>query len=168
VDEGHKGETKMIELRKITFENFSECLDLRVEEDQGRFVASIIYTLAELYVVITNKGSFIPMPYAIYFNDKIVGFIAMSYVISESENSRNYYDIYRFMIDKRYQHKGYGRKAIEKSIELLRTLPHGKASEVMILYSPENKIARKLYSSLGFIETGELDEDGEILAKLVL
>ncbi|MEK4526155.1 N-acetyltransferase [Paenibacillus sp. BGI2013] len=158
----------MIELRKITFDNFSECLDLRVEEEQGRFVASIIYTLAELYVVITNKSSFIPMPYAIYCNDKMVGFIAMSYVISESEDSENYYDIYRFMIDKRYQRKGYGKKAIEKSIELLRTLPHGKASEVVILYSPENKVARKLYSSLGFVETGELDEDGDIFAKLII
>lgn len=158
----------MIELRKITFDNFSECLDLRVEEDQGRFVASTIYTLAELYVVITNKSSFIPMPYAICWNDKVVGFIAMSYIVSESEGSENYYDIYRFMIDKQYQRKGYGREAIEKAIDLIRTFPHGKASEVVIVYGPENTVARKLYSSLGFVATGELDEDGDIFAKLVL
>lgn len=157
-----------IELRKITFDNFPECLHLSVEEDQGRYVASTLYTLAELYVVITNKSSFIPMPYAIYSNDTMVGFIAMSYVISEHDESANYYDIYRFLIDKRYQRNGYGRRAIEKALELLRTYPHGKASEVVIVYGLENTAARNLYASLGFVETGELDEDGDMYARLAL
>ncbi|WP_201450769.1 GNAT family N-acetyltransferase [Paenibacillus sp. An7] len=158
----------MIELRKITFDNFNECISLRVEEDQQRFLATNIYTLAELYVVRTNNSSFIPMPYAVYHNDTMVGFITMSYVISQMNQNENYYDIYRFMIDKEYQQNGYGKEAIVRAIELIKTFPHGDASKIVIVYGEENRIARNLYTSLGFIENGERDEDGDILAEYVL
>jgi diamine N-acetyltransferase len=32
-------------------------------------------------------------------------------------------------------------------------------------YSPQNTVARALYQSLGFVETGEI-EDGELVARL--
>ncbi|HHY64976.1 MAG TPA: GNAT family N-acetyltransferase, partial [Clostridiaceae bacterium] len=67
----------MISLRKITFENFGECISLEVREDQKNFVARNLYSLAEAYIALTN-GS-VPMPFAIYNDETMVGFIMISY-----------------------------------------------------------------------------------------
>ena len=79
----------------------------------------------------------------------------------------NNYTIWRLMIDKRYQKRGYGREAINLALDFIRTWPCGKAEYCAISYEPENEIARKLYLSVGFEETGEMDGD-EIVAALKL
>ena len=37
------------------------------------------------------------------------------------------YNLWRFMIDKRYQKKGYGREAMKLALEFIKTLPCGEA-----------------------------------------
>lgn len=71
------------------------------------------------------------------------------------------------MIDKKYQGKGYGKETMTKALELIRTFPHGKASVVSLSYESDNTIAKTLYSSFGFVETGET-LCGELVAKLYL
>jgi diamine N-acetyltransferase len=71
------------------------------------------------------------------------------------------------MIDKNHQGKGYGKKAMLTALELIRTFPYGKASLVSLSYEPENLAAKSLYSSLGFVETGDTQE-GELIANLAL
>lgn len=51
----------MITLRKITEDNFIECINLEVKEDQRKFAAHNMFSLAEAYVDLTN-GYCIPMP----------------------------------------------------------------------------------------------------------
>ena len=77
------------------------------------------------------------------------------------------YEIWRFMIDKRFQGRGYGKDALKLALDFIRTWPCGKADLCWISYEPENEIAKKLYSSFGFVETGEMDGD-EIVAVLKL
>lgn len=77
------------------------------------------------------------------------------------------YEIWRFMIDKRYQGRGYGKEALKLALDFIKTWPCGKADLCWISYNSENEIARKLYSSLGFEETGEMCDD-EIVAVLKL
>ena len=71
------------------------------------------------------------------------------------------------MIDKRYQGRGYGREALKLALDFIRTWPCGKAEFCWISYEPENEMAGKLYASLGFEETGEMDGN-EIVAVLKL
>lgn len=156
----------MVELRKITYDNFNECIKLEPNEEQKNYVASNIYSIAEAYVVLTNNEC-IPMPYALYNDDIMVGFIMLSYGEDDKNKDENVYGIWRFMIDKKYQGKGYGKEAMEKALELIRTFPHGKASTVYLSYEPENIVAKSLYASFGFEETGEIEEE-EAVAKLVL
>ena len=59
------------------------------------------------------------------------------------------------MIDKRYQGKGYGRKAMQLALDYIRTLPCGPAESIWLSYEPENEVAKKLYSSFGFVEFPE-------------
>jgi diamine N-acetyltransferase len=83
------------------------------------------------------------------------------------EALKNSYSIWRLMIDKKYQGKGYGRDAIRLALDFIRTWPCGKAEYCEISYEPENEAARNLYQSLGFMENGEMDGD-EIVAVMKL
>lgn len=69
------------------------------------------------------------------------------------------YSLWRLMIDKNYQSRGYGKQAAELALRFIRTFPCGKADFCWLSYAPENTVAKSLYASLGFIETG--DKDGE-------
>ncbi|MBQ7276126.1 MAG: GNAT family N-acetyltransferase [Bacilli bacterium] len=72
------------------------------------------------------------------------------------------------MIDKKYQHKGYGKEAMIKAIEFLRTKSSGDAEYITLSYERTNEVAKKLYFSLGFYEPEEFapyyEEDDEIFA----
>ena len=77
------------------------------------------------------------------------------------------YNLWRLMIDEKYQNKGYGREAVRLALDFINTLPCGKAECCWLSYEPENEIARRLYQSFGFEETGEMDCD-ELIAVLKL
>lgn len=156
----------MVELRKITYDNFDDCIKLETKDEQKGYVARNVYSLAEAYVALTNNEC-IPMPYAIYEDDTIVGFIMLSYNKANKDNAEDTYWVWRLMIDKNHQGKGYGRETVKKALELIKTFPYGKASAVSISYEPENVAAKTLYASFGFKETGKI-EYGEMIAKLAL
>ncbi len=69
------------------------------------------------------------------------------------------------MIDKRYQGKGYGKEALRLALDFIKTWPCGKADLCWISYERDNIIAKNLYASFGFKETGEMCDD-EIVAVL--
>lgn len=156
----------MIEFREITSVNFDECINLEPREDQKSFVASNVCSLAESYVALINQEC-IPMPYAIYSDDVMVGFILISYNMPDAHYEEEVYWICRLMIDRQFQGRGYGREAMCKALELIRTFPKGKASLVSLSYEPDNAAAKALYASLGFTETGKI-LGGELVAILTL
>ena len=47
--------------------------------------------------------------------------------------------------------------ALREAVAHVRTLPCGPSPCVWLSYEPENEVARALYLSEGFVETGELD-----------
>jgi diamine N-acetyltransferase len=73
--------------------------------------------------------------------------------------------IARLMIAEQYQRKGFGRAAMEALLERLKSLPGYTA--ILISFVPENAAAKHLYTSLGFQDTGEID-DGEVVYRLPL
>jgi len=157
----------MITLQPITYENFYDCISLQPNEHQKKYIASNLYSLAEAYVALAS-GAFTPMPYAIYSDDEIVGFIMLAYdPAGDDEDDETVYKVCRLMIDKEHQGKGYGRQAMERALEIIRSFPHGAADLVVLSYKPDNEAARSLYASLGFKETGEVDGD-EVWAVLEL
>jgi diamine N-acetyltransferase len=145
----------MIEFRKITSDNFDACIGLEPRKDQQSFVASNVLSLAESYVALANQEC-IPIPYAIYSEDEMVGFILITYNQPDEFYEEAVYWICRLMVDQHHQGRGYGREAMRKALELIRTYPCGKASLVSLSYEPENTVAKELYASMGFAETGKL------------
>ncbi len=74
------------------------------------------------------------------------------------------YWLWRFMIDKRYQNKGYGKEAMRAIINFFSNVG---AKKVKLSFEPENHIAKRMYQSIGFYENGEM-EDNEIVMQLDL
>ncbi|MCR5782193.1 MAG: GNAT family N-acetyltransferase [Clostridia bacterium] len=149
----------MIHLEKLTYENFDDVFELKVKKIQYGFVANNCYSVAEAYVTVMNGGQV--FPFAIYNGKRPVGFIQIGYGENADQDGvsveKDNYEIWRFMIDKRYQGRGYGKEALRQAIEFIKTWPCGKAECIWISYEPENEIAKKLYASFGFEETGEMD-----------
>jgi diamine N-acetyltransferase len=158
----------MITLRKITLENRRAIFNLEVSEDQRRFVASNLSSVASCYVLATNDGH--PFPFAIYADEQPVGFVMITYRITGYELptiADDSYCILRLMIDKQYQNRGYGREAMTKILEFIRTFPAGPAHYCWISYKADNMAAKKLYESYGFRDNGECIGD-EIITVLRL
>ncbi|RCW40090.1 GNAT family N-acetyltransferase [Paenibacillus prosopidis] len=147
----------MITLRKITLENRRAIFNLEVSEDQRRFVASNLSSVASCYILATNGGH--PFPFAIYADEQPVGFVMLAYGITGYEEpsiADDNYCIMRLMIDKQYQNRGYGREAMKKILEFIRTFPAGPAHYCWIPYKPDNVAAKKLYENFGFRDNGEI------------
>lgn len=152
-----ESENISIKLVKVGIDNLVELIDLEPDKSQYEFVADNCYSLAEAYANITD-GRY-AQPFGIYNGETPVGFLMIGFNIADEEDDPekfpllvNNYLIWRFMIDKNYQNKGYGKKAMELALEFIRTFPCGKADYCWLSYNPENEIARKLYRSFGFEE----------------
>jgi diamine N-acetyltransferase len=164
----------MIRLKKISAENLWDVVDLRVKKEQKNFVAANANSLLEAYLAAGSDCT--AFPFAIYDDKKLVGFLMIGYneaamyeLYGEKapEILRNNYSLWRFMIDRKYQNRGYGREALRLALDFVRTLPCGEAEYCELSYEPENTVARDLYRSFGFVETGDRDGD-EIIAVLKL
>ena len=160
----------MVELKDINEDNFEECIALKLNKEQSKFIASNLFSLAEAYAI-KNSGMNTPITYGVYNDNIMVGFIMAVYQPidkNDPEDFENVFYLARMMIDSKYQGKGYGKQAMIKMIEIMKEYPYGAADAVVLSCSRDNTIANKLYSSLGFIDTGETDEDGDVYLRLDL
>jgi diamine N-acetyltransferase len=145
-----------ISLREITRDNWRECVRLKVSDDQQKFVASNAVSLAQ------SKYEPECVPLAAYDGDTIVAFVMYR---PEDYGISKLWFIDRLLVGIQYQGKGYGRATMEALIAHLKAIPGYNA--ILISFVPDNIAAEKLYSSLGFVDTGEIDE-GEIVYRLAL
>lgn len=160
----------MIHLEKVNGGNIWDILELSVDDSQKKFVADNKTSIIEAYAAITSGGHV--FTFGIYDDKTPVGFVMIGFGTDEywedhPKIAENNYNIWRFMIDKRFQHKGYGKAALRLALDFIRTYPCGRAEKCWLSYEPENITAQKLYSSFGFVPNGEKDVD-EIIAVLDL
>ncbi len=161
----------MVTLRKITLDNRRELFSLKVSADQLRFVASNLSSIATCYILVSNGGN--PLPFAIYADEQMVGFVLIVYGITSYElpqiaKDNNTYSVLRLMIDEKYQQMGYGREAMRKVLEYIRTFPVGPAECCWIPYVSSNITAKKFYESFGFRDNGEKIDENELVTVLKL
>lgn len=137
----------MIILKEITKDNIDDVIALKVREDQNRFVISNAESLAKAYVY--SKTAY---PFAVYDDETLVGFIMMGYY-----ELKDYYTLWEFMIDYRYQNKGYGRQALKLGLDFVKD--KFNPDSIYTGVAPGNSVAKGLYESVGFKDTG-LVENG--------
>ena len=137
----------MVRLKPVTSENLDEVLALKVLESQAGFVSTPAESLAQAYVYPETA-----FPFAVYDDQTVVGFIMMGYY-----EAKQYYTLWKLLIGWQYQHRGYGRQALEQGIAFLKE--KFRVKEIYTGVIPENHVAKELYLFIGFEETG-LFENG--------
>ena len=141
-----------IRLVSVTKANQALVTSLQLAPDQMDFVASNAESLDEAG---SDRDA---RPRVVMAGDRVVGFL-MYEAPQDDDEAR----IYRFMIDRTWQGRGYGKAALREVLDEIGKLGHIR--HVSICYEPHNEAARQLYSAAGFVEQG-LDEDGEMIADL--
>lgn len=145
----------MVQLREITKDNYEDVLALCVNDSQKGFVSTTAESLSQAL-----EDSNTAYPFAVYGGGRVVGFIMMGYY-----EAKGYYTLWKLLIDKEHQGKGYGRAALELGIAFLKD--NFDVSEIYTGVSPGNSVAKSLYESVGFRFTGiEEDNMEEMVLKL--
>ena len=148
----------MVNLREIvTEEMLIECLELEVSDEQEGLVNTNAESLALAWFNRENTR-----PFCIYAGDEMVGFVML--LNDEPDKSC---EIWQFMIDEKYQGKGYGKAAVKAIIEYVKGYPVFETINLGAF--PDNDAAIKFYENCGFTLTGEVLDDGdEVVLELVL
>ena len=156
-----KGDDQMIHFREITEENVFKVIKLSetLDDYQKTCVAPNAISLAEAYV---SKRAW---PRAIYHHDELVGFIMLALHDDDIDiNDQPSYYLWRFMIAKEHQNKGYGKAALDLIIEKAKN--EGQ-KYLYLSCETEGDMPYKFYIKYGFIDT-YIKVDGEEVLKIKL
>lgn len=151
-----------VTLKKITRRNVEQILNLRVKPRQRSLVAPNAKSIAVAHY---ERGSWMR---GIYLGDEPIGFVLLidstlkrKRIMSE----KSFLYLWRFMIDGRYQGKGYGRIALDLIIEYAKNRPNVK--EITLHHETGKGNAGEFYKKVGFKHTGKTLEN-ELEMKLDL
>ena len=139
-----------VTLREITKDTVREFCNLKVADEQNKFVAPNAISIAQAYF---EKAAWFR---GIYADDTPVGFLML-----EKNTEKPEYFLWRMMVAKDFQRMGFGYKAMELIIEYVKTLPN--AVEFLTSCVPGEGSPEPFYNKLGFERTGEFEDDEAIL-----
>ena len=97
---------------------------------------------------------------AVFAGKAPVGFIMLSDRPDEPE-----YFLWRFMIAPHFQGRGYGRAAIDRLVDYVRTRPGAQELLVSCILGDGSPLA--FYERVGFVSTGKMEGD-ELVLKMAL
>lgn len=154
-----------ISLRIVDETNWRAVVNLKPSETQRGLVATNAFSLVEAQY---EKDEVVR---AIYADDTPVGMIVMSI-----EEHDDWYGIFRFMLDARYQRMGFGKQALDLAVRFIRdTYPGasfirlwaaipGGAKDVQVADAPFG-----FYKKSGFWQvSGQVNDDGEVEMRYTL
>ncbi|MDW8750676.1 GNAT family N-acetyltransferase [Streptococcus suis] len=133
----------MIRLELVNNENFDEVLQVQLAPQDQRRVASVEYSLAQAWLYKDNRELY---PYAVLSGQKVVGFVLLSI-----KEDKNYY-VWRLIIDKEYQNRGYGKEVIRHILSLAKE--DSSCQKVSVNYVIGNHKMRYILEKLGFQSVG--------------
>ena len=136
----------MINLREITSKNLKSIINLNVKEDQKDYVALNSVSIAQGHY---SKSAWFK---GIFNDDRPVGFVMLDLI--EEENKCF---LWRFMIDRKYQGKGFGKIALTQVIDFVRSL--NLYTYIATSYVPAENGAGGFYKNFGFIESEEITKE---------
>ena len=133
----------MINLRDITQANLIPIIDLNVGDDQKDQVAPNSVSIAQGHY---SKSAWFK---GIFNDDVAVGFVMLDLIMEENKCF-----LWRFMIDKKHQGKGYGKIALTLVIDHVKSLE--VFHEIKTSYVPKENSAGGFYKNFGFMESEEI------------
>lgn len=138
----------MIRLVEVNEQNWLEIAALSVHENQQRFLDRPVGIIARGYAYRFCNTKVI----GIANGEQIIG-VAL---VKDLDEEPACYDLQQFMIDKRFQNRGYGTEALRLILTQLRK--EGAYTCVEVCVNKENAAARRMYENIGFSDTGYVDE----------
>ena len=144
-----------ITLREITQTTLRAILALSVAPEQAHFVASNAVSIAEAHFA-PDTAWF----RAIYADDIPVGFVMLA-----DDPIKQGYFLWRFMIDARFQGRGFGKQALQLVFDYVRTRPG--ATTLLTSCVPGKGSPCLFYEKMGFVYTGEEDSGERVMRRLL-
>lgn len=147
----------MIEAREITRDTLIAILDLAVHDTQTRLVASNAVTVAQAHF--EPDG----LVRGLWSGEVAVGLFAMIDMFPDHPDARpddppNAACLWRLMIDRNHQRRGYGTRAM--GLVMAQARAWGRSTLCLgVAQQPGN--AERFYRRFGLVPTGEV-EDGEM------
>ncbi|MDG4820690.1 GNAT family N-acetyltransferase [Asanoa sp. WMMD1127] len=139
-----------VTLRPVDADNWRAVAALSVKQSQQEWVAQPAY-----YLALCHYSPVGWRPLAVTDGaGTVVGFLM--WAIDPADGAAWLGGI---LIDETQQGQGYGRAAVSAALAEI------DAPSFALSYRPDNTVARALYASLGFVETGEREDD-EVVARL--
>ncbi|MCM3759022.1 GNAT family N-acetyltransferase [Sporosarcina aquimarina] len=132
-----------VKIEELNEDNWYDCCELELSENQVEYMEANAVSIAQSKFEPSLK------PFAIYFEEKVVGFLMFNTLKEELDG----YWVFRIMVDKNFQGQGIGKVATQLMISEMSKLPN--AEKIVVGYHPDNKAAHHLYASLGFIDNGD-------------
>ena len=136
------------QLIDVTEENWLDIARLSVSEEQQAFLDRPIGIIARGYVYRRCNARVI----GIADDNQVVG-VAL---VRDLDEEPACYDLQQFMIDRRFQNKGYGTQALKQIINQLQA--EGKYTCVEVCVNKADAPALRVYEKAGFVDTGYIDD----------
>lgn len=150
-----------VSLQIVTASTVRAVTELRVAPEQESYVASNAVSIAQAY--------FHPEAWfrSIHAENELVGFVMLrDPTLLTPPPAPAQFSLWRFMMDRRYQKAGLGRKALELVVGHVRTRPAVDALHTSYVVGPHGP--KQFYLSFGFRHTGEIKPNGEVALVLPL
>ncbi len=139
----------MIRLTDITEENWMDVARLSDTDDQRAFLDSPVGILARGYVYRVHNARV----FGIAGDETMVG-VAL---VRDLDEEPACYDLQQFMIDSRFQQKGYGYQALLQILEMLQR--EARYSCVEVCVHQADAPALRMYANAGFEDTGYINDN---------
>jgi diamine N-acetyltransferase len=149
----------MITLRPLTAENRAALEALRLEPSQERFVNNVSEALLEA----GDEPGGRAIQFGLYDDDTPVGFVMISDEVDGPDYIAHY--LWKLLIDRDRQRKGYGTAALD----LVSTYFRERGNAEMWTTAGEGDGGPiPFYERYGFVRTGDMVFDDEVLLRLDL
>lgn len=139
----------------MKFKQTNKYTNIDILQEQEKYISSI-EKINKALEQETNYG------FDIYMDECKIGFILLR------KFSHDSFFLWDYIIDKKFQNKGYGTYALTELLDFLRR--EFCAKTVTTTYIWGNEHAKYIYEKIGFIETDIVNENGihEVNLKITL
>ncbi|MFF8830935.1 GNAT family N-acetyltransferase [Streptomyces sp. NPDC015131] len=152
-EETHDRSGRAVGLVPIDDDNWRAVADVAPRDDQRAFVAA----LAARYLLLSLRGG-VWTSLGITADDRVVGHVMWAY-----DDEGGAYWIGGMVVDAAEQGRGVAAPAVRALVRELSRRPD--CTRICLSYHPDNTVAAGLYERLGFVPTGEREDD-ELVAEL--
>ncbi len=150
-----------VSLRAITDWNREAVLALELGPGQRQFVSTVAESMQEAIEEAPGRA----IQWAIYAGEVPVGFVMVSDEVDDVPGYIPHY-LWKLLIDRRHQRRGYGTATLDLIAEFFRSRPGVEVVSTSAGRGEGSPIP--FYERYGFRQTGEIVFDGEALLELRL